>query len=105
MKNGDKRQHLALAQNQDQSHTGDEKQVSFIAQAQFAGNGAVIIPRAKLEAVPTHACLALPWLAWQTGHRLVGPAKQDGCSAVETGGEVEDVKEPDEDNGEGSDEP
>ena len=69
------------------------------------GQRAVAIQWAKLEAVPTHACLVLPWLAWQVGHRLVGPAKQDRCPAVESWGEVEEVKETNEDNGEGADQP
>ena len=78
-----------LAEYQDPARVGDEQEVSFVAYAQSVGQGAILKQWATLEAVPTNACLVLPWLLWQVGHRLVGPAKQDGCPAVETGGEVE----------------
>ena len=99
---GEKCQHLA--QHQDPAHVGDEGKIT-VAETQPVGQGAVASQWAKLEAVPTHACLVSSWLAWQVSHRLVGSAEHDGCPAVETGGEVEEVKEPDEDNGEGSNEP
>ena len=34
------------------------------------GQGAVSRQWANLEAVPAHACLIFPWLAWQAGNRL-----------------------------------
>ena len=97
-----------LAEHQDPAQVGDESCVSVVAESQPVVQGAGSTKRAKLEAVPAHACLggketvANPQ---QVGHRLIGPTKQDGCPAVETGGEVEEVKEPNEDKSEGSDEP
>ena len=100
---GDKCQYLA--EHQDPAHVGDECEISVVADPQLVGEGAAACQWAKLETVPTYACLVLPLLPWQVGHRLVGSAKQDGCPAVETGWEVEEVEETDEDKGEGADEP
>ena len=69
----------------EEAHDGDEGKITLVAQTQPVGQGAVASQSAKLEAVPTHACL-VSWLHWKVGYRLVGSTKQDGCPAVETGG-------------------